>query len=128
MSFEPLASRYETGQLSLFSGSRNPGAAGEGKVVRHLGNLGYEVLDRNWRCPGGEIDIVARKGARVFFIEVKSSFSGDGRTQLEKLSFTGTERIRSAAAAWMDENSCREEVTILCALLAGGGIELIPMT
>ncbi len=128
MSFEPLASRYETGQLSLFSGSRNPGAAGESKVAGHLGNLGYEVLDRNWRCSGGEIDIVARKGARVFFIEVKSSFSGDGRTQLEKLSFTGTERIRSAAAAWMEANGCREEVCLMCALLAGGGIELIPMT
>ncbi|HPF33378.1 MAG TPA: ribonuclease HII [Candidatus Sabulitectum sp.] len=127
MSFEPLASRYETGQLSLFPGVQNPGGAGEGAVARHLAKLGYEVLERNWRCPGGEIDIIARKGDRVFFIEVKSSFSGDGRTQLEKLSFTGTERIRSAAAAWMDAKGCREEVLLMCALLTNGGVELLPM-
>lgn len=127
MSFEPLATKYMTGQLSLFPGTPNPGRAGEEETARYLGLLGYQVLDRNWRCPGGEIDIVARKGDRVFFIEVKSSFSGDGRTQLEKLSSSGTHRIRSAASAWMDMKGCRDEASLICALLTGRGIELIPM-
>ena len=38
------------------------GAYGEGRAARHLADLGMSVLERNWRCDEGEIDIVLRDG------------------------------------------------------------------
>ena len=48
------------------------GKAGEEIAVRHLQRLGYCILERNYRCPLGEIDIVAREENILVFIEVKS--------------------------------------------------------
>jgi putative endonuclease len=47
------------------------GAFGESWAVGHLSRLGYHVLDRNVRYRSGEIDIVARDGADLVFVEVK---------------------------------------------------------
>ncbi|MBM7613640.1 YraN family protein [Alkaliphilus hydrothermalis] len=48
------------------------GALGEAKSCAYLINEGYEILDRNYRTKFGEIDIVARKGDTVAFVEVKT--------------------------------------------------------
>jgi|SRR3989344_4508978 len=48
------------------------GAVGEQVASRYLERKGYKVLDRNYRKKWGEIDIVAEKEGRIFFVEVKS--------------------------------------------------------
>jgi len=48
------------------------GRAGELRAERYLRDHGYLVLDRNWRCASGEIDIVALDGADLVIIEVKT--------------------------------------------------------
>ncbi|WP_203135350.1 YraN family protein [Microbacterium sp. JZ31] len=48
------------------------GRAGEDRAASYLRGRGYEILDRNWRCPDGEIDIVAACGDRVVAVEVKT--------------------------------------------------------
>jgi putative endonuclease len=48
------------------------GKRGEELAVAHLQNLGYRILERNYRCPLGEIDIVARDKDTLVFVEVKS--------------------------------------------------------
>ena len=48
------------------------GALGEQIACDHLAARGYEIVARNWRCPRGEIDIVARDGACWAFVEVKT--------------------------------------------------------
>ena len=40
--------------------------------VRYLAEAGLQVLERNWRCPLGEIDLVAREGNETVFVEVKT--------------------------------------------------------
>lgn len=47
------------------------GRDGEEAAARHLADRGLEVLDRNARFPGGELDIVAREGTTLVFVEVK---------------------------------------------------------
>ena len=47
------------------------GQNGEEFAARWLINQGYKVLARNYRCRGGEIDIVAKKGEVISFVEVK---------------------------------------------------------
>ena len=48
------------------------GALGENKAVEFLKKKGFSVLARNYRKPWGEIDIVAKKGTNVYFVEVKT--------------------------------------------------------
>ena len=49
------------------------GLEAEGLVCRHLEGLGFTILDRNWRRPWGELDIVASKQGTIHFVEVKAS-------------------------------------------------------
>ena len=51
---------------------------GEEAAARYLEAVGYQILDRNWRCPAGEADIVAKDDGDVVFVEVKT------RTSLNK--------------------------------------------
>lgn len=48
------------------------GKQSEQVVSAYLENLGYSVLERNYRCRLGEIDIIAAKGGVLCFVEVKS--------------------------------------------------------
>jgi putative endonuclease len=61
---------------SLFKPSPPPrdslGDKGENHAARYLRNLGYKIIVRNFRCPVGEIDIVARDGSMLVFVEVKT--------------------------------------------------------
>ncbi|NJM41045.1 MAG: YraN family protein, partial [Anaerolineae bacterium] len=51
------------------------GAWGESIAAKHLEAQGYTILHRNWRHGHGELDIVARKGELVVFIEVRTRTS-----------------------------------------------------
>lgn len=48
------------------------GRLGEELASRRLRKLGYEILETNYRCPLGEIDLVAREGDVLVFVEVKT--------------------------------------------------------
>jgi putative endonuclease len=48
------------------------GKAGEELAVRYLCQQGYQILERNYRCRFGEIDLIARDGTTLAFIEVKT--------------------------------------------------------
>jgi len=52
------------------------GKRGEDAAVAHLTGVGYRIVERNYRCPFGEIDIIARDGESLVFVEVKSRRSG----------------------------------------------------
>jgi len=45
---------------------------GESLAAEHLAAKGYEIVERNWRCRQGEIDIVAWAGLQLVFVEVKT--------------------------------------------------------
>ena len=51
---------------------RRLGQWGEKVAALHLEAQGLVILERNWRCRGGEIDLVARDGEAVVFVEVKT--------------------------------------------------------
>jgi putative endonuclease len=74
--------------------------AAEERACRHLEREGFIVVERNHRSPGGEIDIVARKGGLLLFVEVRSredaAFGSPEETVGRK------KRLRVAAAARFD--------------------------
>src|SRR6185295_17891236 len=58
---------------------RSLGDLGEGIVCRYLEEKGYSIAERNYWRPWGEIDIVAKKDAKLHFVEVKSVAREPGR-------------------------------------------------
>jgi putative endonuclease len=80
------------------------GAYGERVAVRVLTDAGMQILERNWRGPGGELDIVARDGATVVFCEVKTRRGDACGTPAEAVTATKVRRVRSLAARWLAAN------------------------
>jgi len=74
-----------------------PGASGEELACRHLASRGFVILDRNYRCRSGEVDIVAREGEATVFVEVKERGSPSHGEGLEAVTFGKRRRIIRAA-------------------------------
>jgi len=53
------------------------GQRGENVAARHLRNQGYRIIERNFRCEVGEVDIIARDGKTLVFVEVKTRTNDD---------------------------------------------------
>jgi putative endonuclease len=51
---------------------RGLGRWGENHAADHLAAAGYTLVERNWRCRGGEIDLIFRDGETLVFVEVKT--------------------------------------------------------
>lgn len=56
--------------------SLNIGTIGEERATDYLLKNGYRILERNYRCRAGEIDIVAKRAEYIVFVEVKSRIAG----------------------------------------------------
>lgn len=83
------------------------GAYGERVAVAHLVAAGMVILERNWRCPAGELDIVARDGDTVVFCEVKTRTGTGYGSPLEAVTARKAARLRRLAAAWLHERDLR---------------------
>jgi putative endonuclease len=85
---------------------RRTGEIAEVLVARRLAAAGWEIVERNARTRYGEIDIVARDGRALVFIEVKGARRGT-RFGPEKpilsIDFRKQRRVRRLATAWMSE-------------------------
>ena len=77
------------------------GRQGEQLAADFLGQAGLVVLDRNWRCAHGEIDIVAADGTTLVICEVKTRSGVAFGTPLEAVTRQKAWRQRRLAAAWL---------------------------
>lgn len=59
----------------MITSSRNKGRSGEALAVKILKKRGYRILEQNFSCGLGEIDIIARQGDTIVFVEVKTRSS-----------------------------------------------------
>ncbi|UPO78610.1 YraN family protein [Arthrobacter sp. Helios] len=76
------------------------GRTGEGLAADHLAAAGYDIVERNWRCPQGEIDLVVRDGATLVVVEVKTRSSLNFGHPFEAVSSAKLARLYVLAAAW----------------------------
>ena len=72
------------------------GTAGETAAARYLIERGYHVLERNFRCRGGEIDLIALDGGTLVFVEVKLRRTLARGTPLEAVTALKQARVRKA--------------------------------
>lgn len=77
------------------------GRHGEDVAAEYLAGIGLVVLSRNWRCRGGEIDLVATDGERLVVCEVKTRSSTSYGEPAEGVTAAKAARIRQVAAAWL---------------------------
>ena len=77
---------------------RDTGILGEQLACEFLGINGYQVIETNYRCPGGEIDIVARQRDTLVFIEVRTKTSRQFGGPEESITPVKMERLRTVAA------------------------------
>lgn len=80
------------------------GAYGEALAARRLVAGGMILLDRNWRCEAGEIDLVLRDGDVLVVCEVKTRSSLDYGTPHEAVTGRKVERLRELARRWQEEH------------------------
>lgn len=77
------------------------GARGERLAERALVGRGYVILERNWRCTEGEIDLIARDGEELVFVEVKTRSSTAFGHPFEAITAAKLARLRRLVAAWV---------------------------
>jgi putative endonuclease len=81
---------------------KQKGAAAEEHAAIYLSHLGYEIIDRNWRCRSGELDIVASKDEWLVFVEVRSrSGSLQYGTPAESVNAHKVNQVRKTAEVYL---------------------------
>lgn len=88
------------------------GQSGEEFAVAWYRSHGYEVLDRNWRCSVGEIDLVARRGALVVVVEVKTRRTDAYGVPALAVTLPKQRRLRRLAGCWLAEHRIGRRVDI----------------
>ena len=77
------------------------GRQGEQLAVEHLQRAGLRILDRNWRCAEGEVDIVAAERRTLVICEVKTRSGVRYGTPLEAITRQKRNRLRRLAIRWV---------------------------
>lgn len=105
------------------------GVEGERLAAAWYEARGYQVVDRNWRCEIGEIDLVCRGPGLVVVVEVKARASDRFGHPAEAVTPAKQQRLRRLAGSWLAAHRDRSrgipEVRFDVAAVLGGEIEVI---
>lgn len=94
-----IMNRTRAQEISLKN--KGLGPTGEELACEYLIEKGFKLLERNFSCPGGEIDIIAIKDDIIHFVEVKSRSQRSLESPLEAVTATKMKRVRKAAEIWL---------------------------
>jgi putative endonuclease len=83
------------------------GRQGETLAAGYLENLGMRIIDRNWRCSSGEIDIVALDGDTLVIAEIKTRRSLDYGHPFEAVGAVKLARLHRLASSWCQAHELR---------------------
>jgi putative endonuclease len=94
------------------------GKTGEALAAEELERLGYAILDRRYRTRHGEIDIIARDGETIVFVEVKVRRTGEKGTAAEAVTPHKQRRLVSMAVDYLSRHGfqarpCRFDVVTI---------------
>jgi putative endonuclease len=80
------------------------GVRGETIAAEYLRGQGYRMIEMNWRCPRGEIDIVAQDGASLVFVEVRTRSSMGMGSAEESVTRAKQRRLIELATTYLLRN------------------------
>jgi putative endonuclease len=106
------------------------GRRGEDLAAGYLETAGYRIIERNYRCLFGEMDLVARDGGTVVFIEVKSRRSNRFGPPQSSVGLKKQKKMSQIALHYLEEkqlHSCEARFDVIAVLLLpeGNRVELI---
>ena len=106
------------------------GRQGEDLAAGYLESAGYRIVERNYRCPFGEMDLVARDGETIVFVEVKSRRSDRFGPPQDSVGPKKQKKMSQIALHYLEQkqlHSCeaRFDVIAVSLLPAGERVELI---
>ena len=82
------------------------GRLGERLAAQHLEERGYRIYERNYRCPQGEIDLVAGEGGQLVFVVVRSRRGEAYGTPEESVGPAKQRKLLEVAQAYLSERGC----------------------
>lgn len=85
--------------------NKDIGNLGEDLSCKYLRTNNYIIMKRNFRCKIGEIDIIARNGDYIVFVEVKSRFNYDYGTPAEAVNLHKQRKICKTAEVYIMQNN-----------------------
>src|SRR5690606_41288119 len=92
-------------------GRRKLGQLGEDAAVKFIVSQGYRILARNWRCPLGEIDVIALDGDQTVFIEVRTKSSKRFGSGAESVDSRKQHKLRRLAQAYIREQHLPQDMS-----------------
>jgi len=84
---------------------QDTGRLGENLACHALKKRGYRILERNYRCRYGEIDIVARKSDYLVFIEVRTKTGSAFGTPEESITFQKKQRLSASILSYLESHA-----------------------
>ena len=101
---------------------------GEDAAAQYLARAGYTLLDRNYRCRSGEIDIVAREGEELVFMEVRARSSASFGSPEDSVTAAKAAKMSACALEYLAERAVRTaswRVDFLAVDVRGGRVTQI---
>jgi putative endonuclease len=111
----------------MSGGNSARGRRGEALAARELERRGYSIVERNWRCEAGEIDLVAREGETWAFVEVKLRTGRAYGLPEEAITHRKRDRLLNAALMYLAERDLTDVIwridVVAIVTERGGGVE-----
>ena len=103
------------------------GAWGETLALKEIKRLGYKCIARNYRCPLGEIDLIAKERGSLVFIEIKTRRGRSIGYAKEAITSRKKRQLSKVALAYMKSNNCcdaKSRFDVVAISLKGGKEEI----
>lgn len=103
------------------------GHTAEEYAAEYLQKQGYKIVALNWKTKYCEIDIIAQKKKRMYFIEVKYRQSDSQGSGLEYITDKKLKRMRFAAEIWVLESNWKRDYTLGAIEMTGSGYDIVQL-
>ncbi len=97
----------------------------EQKVAKFLVAKGYKIIELNWKIPAAEIDIVAKRGSCIYFVEVKSRSNYEYGDGFDYITRSKIKQMSRAASMWVKQKNYTGEYVLSAASIIDDDIEFI---
>lgn len=115
----------------MAAGHLRQGRAGEEVAVRFLSGLGYTILERNWHCRVGEVDVICLDRGTLVFVEVRTRGANARTAPAQSVNRSKIAKLTRAASYFLSrsdwwERPCRFDVVAVVQTAQGYQLEHFP--